>query len=405
MTLLEDDFETRLRDSGLAVRSAFADGPPVPLGDLQSARRRRTSIRSLALVLILAGVGVFGWRSGSTQDLTATPTGVNEVEVDSVFGNDLGTDDVIWPAQPLPLDELLDTFTTEVLAWPSAEWNDPVFNSVPGNSAWFVSLRHPVIEERNVFLALEKSADEWAIQGFAYSNDLVLETGQLVGLRANLRLRDSTGIEAVEVFRSSAEGHFRSAHAWPAEGNELRFSEPLEPSEVGSVLVIARDGNGEAVNVSGFAAGFPDRLTVDLGSLGPGKERSQFDESAMLAGGFSDFGVGPLYYHLFPDVVPGVSVSLGQPADGSGLCFLIKPATTAAGSCVRSLRFNQHGAMVAHGSKDFGSAVLIVIPDAIEFGDVGDAVVHESGRFLVLVDANIGQVDYEVTDGVLNFTS
>jgi hypothetical protein len=245
---------------------AVGDPPavPCPMAELERrARRRRWRRRGvvggLAAVMVLAGAGV-GVRAGlvssdgSADVVTAGAEG---------RGHGLGTGKVVWPdGNPgWSRDEFLDAVTRELLRWP----DDTAWHVGPDGRVFFASTSRDADVDRWVEMTVDEVDGSWRIvgdpdlnyeigvterDGQAAVNDRLLTPPDTA--MVEVRWVDSTRGEqwldvTVEDLASQVEG--TDGVASDTEDRPVIVLPGTEPEDLGSVLVIPRSADGQAITV------------------------------------------------------------------------------------------------------------------------------------------------------------
>ncbi len=376
----------------------------------RAARAQRAGLAAAILVPVLA-LGAF---VGLGADVTGRDSVGTSAEAGDVFGHELADGEAVWPADPMPLDALLDAIATDLLRWPIVEWGE---NEQVGSTRVAYAL-HPDNPDRRLPFELVESAQGWQIASASWQASYTLDVGDLSGFAVPHVLAEVDHVEAW--YRDPVDGtQFRVdvTHRFVAVSEEVEelgigptleveLSEPIPPGRSGTWLVVGRDANGAAVVVYGQALGSPDRLSVAIDQLldagSPQPVPSWFTEEPFLT---LDFVV--------PDwdrsvVVAGISegadLYVVPSLDDANVCLFDFRGGHAGGGCPDGLGFNQNGwvgsSLTGVEGEPPEGYTLLVLPDTIEFSPELAPLAQANGRVVVL-PLDRKDNTFEVVDGVM----
>ena len=366
----------------------------------RNARRAQKVRMAIGAAVILPLVIVGGLLTRRSPSEVIDAAGPATVEVDTVFGATLAGDGAVWPAEPMPLADLLEIVATEMLSWPTVEWDE----SGLGESAGGVTGTQPGRPDRRVALQL-RTADSgrWQITSFYPSITMQLHDGNLIGFVFD----EPADATEVEVFHLDPvdKTQTRTAITEGVVGAaEVMLEAPVTAERAGTFLIVARDAAGEATAVSGLSIGSPDRLTVAIDRLlGASVPASLPDGVATTVGEESRAPIDLDRSAVIAGTGDGFDLYVVPLADDSGVLFVQVSADGASWSSggAAALEFNRSGHVSAQFDRSEADGhTLVVLPDSIEFSpDLAIQAVAD-GRIVVLPFTD-GPDRFEVIDGVM----
>ena len=261
-----------MRNLDLLAERALAEpvAAPSSMGSLRERARRHNQNRAnarrvavgLAVVVPLVVIGALVVDRPSTVRIEAVSGGT--AEVGEVYGARLAGNGLVWPAEPVPLDQLLNEVAAEFLGWPAVEWD----RSDLVGSERAVTATQPGRPDRRVAMQVRERVPGagWQILSLYPPPRVLLTGGQLTGFDVDV----PADAERVDVFHLDPVDGTQS---WTtliddvAGASAIQLAAPVPAERAGTYLIVARDAAGEATLVTGLSLGSLDRLTFAIDAL------------------------------------------------------------------------------------------------------------------------------------------
>lgn len=397
------DLET-LDELGNAAASQLLR--PVPdLGPLRRRARTRRARRRLALAgTALAALALVGTLTTMASDggpgggqLVAAGTG--EQPVPGLSGAPLGNDAAIWPADPMPLEDLRAA-VSGWLGWPSVDW-DEASETGPAPS---LTGHHPDDPDRRVVLNLVGGDGGYRV---AYTYPFLAPAldadGQLIGVRGVDFGPDTV---RVELYRSDSTSQYRVVYGDQRDwADVLRLPLAVAPAEAGSLLAIGRDDKGEATVVAGVALDRPEQLTVAIDRLTAASVPAPLPLPDPVSSIITfDLPRDAGDVRLISDIASGVDLYFFPSRDRSTLTVVAYERGFdggASGSGADAANFNRQGVQTSWSMLDRKYS-MYVLPDGVTIGDLGGVGrIDPSGSVLVIEGHLLLPEAFEIVDGAL----
>lgn len=378
---------------------------PTSIGQLRAladrrARRARNARAVIGAAVVLPLVIIGGLLATRSRPEVIDAAAPATVEVDTVFGAALAREGAVWPADPLPLSDLLGRVGAEMLGWPAVEWGEPDLKDGEGG----ITGTQPGRSDRLVNLQLRGTEENgWQITSFYPSIALRLDDGAIAGFAVDL----SVDVARVEVFHADPVDGTQTRTVLTdgvAGASEIRLDALVSAERAGTFLIVARDASGEATAVFGRSIGSPAQLTVAIDRL----VRAGFpaplpDELASVIDAEGLASTVDIRSILIPGIREGLDLYVVPSGDSSQvqLYGASTDGNSWGGTGADALTFNSSGIVTSQYDRtEADGHTLVVLPDGIEFSpDLASQAVADGS---VVVLPFIDDLDrFEVIDGVM----